>query len=211
MQLPNDTETELWLLGFFAAASRMRDRRPTSGGGRNNDYTNLPESANDLVSKQHAVAAEELVFSMTLPLGAFDEIYTPGPLAKGLFMRSDGELAGTSLAMIDPSKWDQDEIEAVKVMTFRFKRAAHRLAASGYFNLHPGGYDDPGGLPWDKTGLARACEITSSGLSEARRRTRGTKYERWSDSILDAVNDETRRKAPQWAQAEWRQRSGFSS
>lgn len=209
MQLPNENDCEMYLLGFFAASSRMRDRR-TNASVPSDPKTNLPLSANDLTARTAAIEAEELALGMTVPLGAFDEVYTPGILARALLMRSDGELAGTHLSMIAPHLWDEEEAKAIRHLTFLFKRAAHKLGERGLVDLAPSGYEDAVGLPWDKTGLARACQVRGQGLLEARRRTRGTKYEKWSSSILDAVNDEVRRTAPEWAQAEWRQRSGFA-
>ena len=196
MSLPTVQELELSIMGFFVQLERDgRDRRG-DGVVPVDEGTGLPISANDLAPAHRALYGMDLVLATSI---------SPKRYARAMLFRSDSQ-GQTALAMIQPERWTAEEAGLVAALEQRVRLAIRNLAQRGILRDTPPIGPDGEPLPLDEAGFAQEAQITYSGLQEARRRVRGTRYERrTSVSILDCLPPHVRDKAPAYALAEWRQ------
>lgn len=191
--LPHDDEIELSVLCYFAnAAWYARDRRANAWGTiGEHPILGLPMNANDLAPRSKAAHGDSLALSLQVP---------PVQIAEALVVRDDG----AALTTVPKDRWSEDESEAVEALTIRIKRIVHALAFRGCAITQPPGYHDGEPMALGADGYTCCFKLTPKGLEEGKRRVRGTRFESWQVSILNAANEETRREAPEWSRSEHR-------
>lgn len=192
-------ELEDMVLAMFWHIRFVRDRLPDQLIEDVNDVTGLPNSTKDLKPLWQAESGDTLALK-----------YTPVPsdMAASMIRRTvsaadGGEDEYKDLNLIHKHQWTEEECDTHRELTYRIKVAAHKLAEKGWINLRPTDYDEsPQALGED--GLTQRFQITPSGLSEAKRRVPGTKWE--SQDLrrgwARALPKSEWQQAPEWLKAQ---------
>jgi hypothetical protein len=121
-----------------------------------------------------------------------------------MFDGADGENS-KDLNLIPKHEWTAEECDLQRELTYRIKVAAHKLAERGFINLRPTDFDETP-QPLGEDGLTVRFGITPAGLSEAKKRIPGTKWESpdlrrgWARALPKHEFD----KAPEWLKAQSR-------
>lgn len=192
-------ELETALLAAFWNVRFARDRLPDGFVKDTCDITGMPVSANDIKPMYRAEGGDGLALSWT-PV--------PGDLAASMIRYcvnpgSGQEAEYKDLNLKPRAQWTEEEVETHSVLTYRIKVAAHRLASHGWMNLQPPDFDEKPQAFGDD-GMCARIQITPSGLEEAKKRVRGTRFEHWIRGWKEALPASEFAKTPEWYQAQKR-------
>lgn len=187
-EVPDEATLEAWLLGDVYRIMTLGCDRRADGPHQVDHTTGLPLSTADLRGRHDGLRGEAL---------ALQQLFQPRRWAQ----------IHMGLAAVPDGTWNAVQLGAVVETETKIKRVIRKLAGKGYMDEHPpmGEY---GQLGLDRDGYAAAAVFTPEGLKYAAKRTKGTKLAHGPVSILADLPPEQRRKAPDWAQAEYRQEVG---
>lgn len=184
MGMPTPKEIELELLGAYVRIARYgRDRRPGGMDHKIHHSTGLPEDPTVLMPAHKAVTGERL---------ALEAVIHPYEMSIALL----------GLVGLARERWPHEQAEWQPRVEERIRKVATHLAERGVLDATPRD-EDGNEIPRRRDRMGTFFAITPRGLAYAKRRVAGTRYgERGRVSILDAVPEEVRKSAPNWAQKE---------
>lgn len=188
-------ELKFSILAFFWNLRFWRDRQGRAFSSSGNAVTGLPDNESELLPASSGVSGDRL---------ALENTPVPSGLAASMIKY---ETANGEMEQLDQKprhSWTSQEIEIHGVLTHRIKLAAHQLAEEGCVNLRP--VDDRGeAQPFGEDGMTARFQLTPKGLTEARQRVRGTKFEYAPRGWEDALAPSKLQHAPDWLKRQWRE------
>lgn len=188
-------ELELSILAYFWNLRFWRDRQARAFAQSQNAVTGLPDNESELLPASSGMAGDRL---------ALENTPVPSSLAASMIKYTTPQGEMEELSQKPRHQWSAEEIEIHNTLTFRIKCAAHKLAEGGYVDLRPvDDKDEP--QPFGDDGMTARFRITPKGLTEAKKRTRGTKFEYSPRGWEDALAASKLQHAPDWLKRQWRE------